>query len=1007
MTGWPEIPRSRFPQLGRWLLFFLILIAFGRGIFDLGQKSLWWDESLSLHRARGSLSSVFTNKIYLTDTFDTVETIDNHPPLYFAMLWVAVRLWGESEFALRFLSLIGAVLTVPLLYVTGRRLVDERAGLAAAALGALSPMYLWYGQEARMYALLPFFGLLSFYSFVRAFLQPSHYARSRRTWLATFVAANLALVLTHYLGVLLILFELIVLGGMVIRLAQNRRGVLAITAIILSLSLPLMVYAFITLPAYVQQPGVNYVPLPDLLRDLLNSFSLGLSVDINQWSSLAINLIFLTFLVVGLLFLLLHRTCPAHRLAGGLLGGYLLVPVATIYLISHVQPAYMGSRHMILISPAFYLLVGTGLTRLRKGWAAVSVLGAGLMILGIGLSTWNYFHDPTYEKDNHREWGNYLRAHTRPGDVVVVEPPHVAELYRYYADSGVPWVGLPLLNGSRDDTIAALEELRGRYDRVWLAFSSTPARGDQGRIPQRWLDANLFRTDYKPIHSYGSLVLVATYLPTWPSVGRLPLGAQPLEVRYSTALRLTGYQLITTPQAGERLHLKLYWAIDEPIPEEASVVLRLVDHQGQLWGQSEQCPYNGLYPMWQWQPGLLLFDEHELAIQPGTPPGDYQIEMVLVSRPTEDGCFGPQGGSIPPLVAPSSANRGDRVLLGTVTIPTSDTPVSVDREEIENRQRGQYGGLRLLGSNLAPAQLTPGERLAVTLFWQASAAPLPDAQFRLQLVDKAGTLWQEMPIRPAGDAHPTDRWHSSDQFKGQFLLRLPPDAPGGSYRVLLVAEPPLQRTDLGSTVRRALGVGDEDITLGRVQVEQPQGDLTPAPGTPVPTPSDRVASHPMLATLGEGVRFLGYDLETDAAHPGETVSFTLYWQCLQPMDLSYTVFTHLLGPSMEVTGQKDSLPLDGAYPTTQWQPGEVIADRYSFAVFPDAPPGIHQIEIGMYRAETDTRLSAWDAQGQRLPDDRILIGEITVLPPVEPTPDDQSFSHWIYLPVVSNASRNP
>ncbi len=1007
MTGWPEISRSRSLQLGRWLLLLLILVAFGRGVLDLGQKSLWWDESLSLHRARGDLSSVLTNKIYLTDNIDTVETIDNHPPLYFAALWVAVRVWGESEFALRFLSLIGVVLTVPLLYGTGRRLVDERAGLAAAALGALSPMYLWYGQEARMYALLPFFGLLSFYSFVRAFLQPSPCARARRTWLVGFVVANLALVLTQYLGVLLVFFELMVLGYLLVRPTRHRRVVLIIMAIVVGLSLPLMVYAFITLPTSVQQPGFYFVPLPDLLRDLLNSFSLGLSVQVSQWTIWAIDLVFLAFVLVGLLGLLLRPPRPLHRLAGLLWGGYLLVPIAVLYLISHVQPTYMNSRHMIVISPAFYLLVGTGLTRLRGRWAIVSFLGAGLMVFGMGLSTWNYFHDPTYDKDNHREWGNYLREHTRPGDVVVVEPPHIAELYRYYADSGVPWIGLPLLNGSRDDTITALEDLRGRYDRIWLAFSNTPPWGDKGRVPQRWLDANAFRTDYKPVHSYASSVLVASYLPTWPSVGRLPLGAQPLEVRYSSALRLTGYHLVTTPQAGERLHLKLYWAIDEPIPEEASVVLRLVDDQGQLWGQSEQCPYNGLYPMWQWQPGLLLYDEHELAIQPGTPPGDYQIEMVLVSRPSEDGCLGPRGGSIPPLVAPSSANRGDRVLLGTVTVPTSDTLTSVDREEIENRQAVQYGGLRLLGNNLAPAQLTPGERLAVTLYWQATEAPLPDAQFRLQLIDQIGTVWQDRPIRPAGDAHPTNRWQPGDQFKGQFLVRLPQDAPAGLYRVTLVAEPPLQRTGLWSAVRRALGAGDEGITLGRVQVEQPQGDQTPVTGTPVPTPSDRVASHPMLATLGEGVRFLGYDLETDTARPGELVGFTLYWQCLGPMDISYTVFTHLLGPSMEVTGQKDGLPLDGTHPTTQWQPGEIVADRYSFAIFPDAPPGIHQIEIGMYRAETDTRLPAWDAQGQRLPDDRILIGEITILPSVEPTPVDRSSFHWIYLPVASNASRNP
>ena len=76
---------------------------------------------------------------------------------------------GTSEFSLRYLSLLSTVATVALLYVVGRRLVDRAAGLAAAFLGALSPMYLWYSQEARPYALVTCLGLLSFYCFLRAF----------------------------------------------------------------------------------------------------------------------------------------------------------------------------------------------------------------------------------------------------------------------------------------------------------------------------------------------------------------------------------------------------------------------------------------------------------------------------------------------------------------------------------------------------------------------------------------------------------------------------------------------------------------------------------------------------------------------------------------------------------------------------------------------------------------------------------------------------------------------
>jgi hypothetical protein len=187
------------------------------------------------------------------------------------------------------------------------------------------------------------------------------------------------------------------------------------------------------------------------------------------------------------------------------------------------------------------------------------------------------------------------------------------------------------------------------------------------------------------------------------------------------------------------------------------------------------------------------------------------------------------------------------------------------------------------------------------------------------------------------------------------------------------------------------------VELGTVNVQAvPIGQ----PATPVPLPEDLALSNPLLATLGDRVRFLGYDLDTESVHPGGEVSLTLYWQALRPMEFSYSVFTHLLGPSNQVIGQKDGVPQSGAYPTMLWQPGEVVVDRYSFLVNPDVPPGSYPPEIGMYRHETGIRLPVLDTDGNPVPDDRILLSEITVLPAPTPTPFVKQGEHQIYLPLV-------
>jgi hypothetical protein len=135
--------------------------------------------------------------------------------------------------------------------------------------------------------------------------------------------------------------------------------------------------------------------------------------------------------------------------------------------------------------------------------------------------------------------------------------------------------------------------------------------------------------------------------------------------------------------------------------------------------------------------------------------------------------------------------------------------------------------------------------------------------------------------------------------------------------------------------------------------------------------------HPLKATLGNQVQFLGYDLDADSAHAGQTLHLTLYWQALAEMDESYTVFTHLLNNKDRIWGQEDSVPANGTLPTCCWVKDEIIADKYEISIQPDAPPGQYVIEVGMYRLETGQRLEVRGGLEGR--GDRILLDAVEVL----------------------------
>jgi hypothetical protein len=105
----------------------------------------------------------------------------------------------------------------------------------------------------------------------------------------------------------------------------------------------------------------------------------------------------------------------------------------------------------------------------------------------------------------------------------------------------------------------------------------------------------------------------------------------------------------------------------------------------------------------------------------------------------------------------------------------------------------------------------------------------------------------------------------------------------------------------------------------------------------------------------------------------------LWWQALDVMGTNYKVFVHLYDEeSGETVAQVDTMPRGWSYPTTLWSRQEIFQDRIELSL-KGVEPGPYRIAIGVYRPETG-RLAAVDARGQRIADDRAILGEVIVVP---------------------------
>jgi 4-amino-4-deoxy-L-arabinose transferase-like glycosyltransferase len=200
--------RRRIDRQVLWALLGVTALAAGLRFSTLGLQSYRHDEAVTVGRV---LVSSFTA------TMHRVTTSESTPPLYYALAWVWSRLFGEGEVGLRALSALAGTATVPVAFLVGRELIGRRTGLVIATVTAVSPIMVWYSQDARAYALLVLLATAALYFFLRG----------RRTgsagdlgWWAGLSSLALA---THYFAV----FPLAIEGVLLLTSAAPRRRVVA------------------------------------------------------------------------------------------------------------------------------------------------------------------------------------------------------------------------------------------------------------------------------------------------------------------------------------------------------------------------------------------------------------------------------------------------------------------------------------------------------------------------------------------------------------------------------------------------------------------------------------------------------------------------------------------------------------------------------------------------------------------------------------------------------------
>jgi hypothetical protein len=622
----------------------IVLLAAVVRIHWIDHQSLWNDEGNTLRLIERTIPDLLS-----------AATRDIHPPGYYLVLKAWAALTGDSEFALRAFSALAGVVTVAAVYALGRALFMPGVGMVAAFLTALHGFSVYYGQEARMYALVALLAALSMWAYVCWAKRLSGGGPLRR-WVTvesvTLGLVNAAGLYTHYSFPAVIAVQAILTAVLAFQARQFATKRVAFDTTVISrfigsnlitliLFLPQLGVALGQIGGWGRGAGADGLAMAVRWLIYGNTFDDGGNGWVYAWP--------LLFGLVGLLpDWLRGRGAPGSGWRRLLLILWLVVPVAGLFAAGLSREAYL--KFLLPAQIPLTLLIGRGVWWLWEIGAPFNVFTVevlprlaavfGLLaIIGFQQDTLdNLYAGPAYQRDDYRRIARVIDQESRPGDAIILNAPNQREVFTYYYQGQTPIYGIPA--GLGGDDAAAIDQTRqviASARRIFVVYWGEAER-DPNRVVEKTLAAEAFevRSGW-----YGDLRFV-TY-GVMPHIGR----AEPIGARFGGSITLVAAALSAGSQAiraGDVLGVALTWATDAHIDKRYRVTVQLLDDAGRLVAQRDAEPGNDMALTTTWAPGQPVEDLHGLLIPITAPPGQYTVHVALyelddpsVRLPVRDG----------------------------------------------------------------------------------------------------------------------------------------------------------------------------------------------------------------------------------------------------------------------------------------------------------------------------------------------------------------------------------
>ena len=355
--------------VGVFIFIFAAVFCFHK----LGVPSVWFDEAFSVELARQPLPLLLH---LITGPEPNME-------LYYLMLhfWLQLTsLFGlhQTEFIVRFPSALSAACGAVIVFMLGRRFIGLVGGCLAASLLILNGLQLTYAQQTRGYALQSLLLCVSFLALLQAILSKKHQVR----WWCIYVLAATLAVYTHLFSFLILFAQGVAIAGiLLVPNAWQQQARQQFKAMLISAAaLGVLVAPMLILTRHGSKTG--WLPIPHLhdLYELVKVFS-----GRQELYLYGIIICSSAGLIIAIISYLFHlqpqvRTRVAARFMSAdtifsqqdllpwlwLLLCWLVLPIVVSFVVSQGATRLFSSRYFVVVLPALFLLVASGVMALRN-----------------------------------------------------------------------------------------------------------------------------------------------------------------------------------------------------------------------------------------------------------------------------------------------------------------------------------------------------------------------------------------------------------------------------------------------------------------------------------------------------------------------------------------------------------------------------------------------------------------------------------------------------------------